>query len=742
MLIVDEASTIGDRDLLTLLRLADRAGATARLIGDTAQHGSIPAGGSFAQLITLGETPELTEIRRLRDPGQRRRAELVRSGNIGRALDELVASGQLELTDSDADTYAAIIGRWYEHRQADNPHPMVHGRNRQRRLLNQIAQAVLAADGTIDMTQAVITRDGRRLAVGDDVTARHGDRSIHPPGDRAAWMRNGTTGRIVAAHHGPDPAEDRITVQTAGGLIGCGRSVFDRRRGGIDHGYAVTSYSVQGSTRSASTSAITATTARSELYVDITRGRDTNQLYGTRLTNDGDTEAHLPRLDSELIPTLHRHLARGTVRTALAVDPDALAVSGARRGRNLLGLLAARQRGENGPIDQAIHRTTAAVRRQARSTPPDTLRKVTGRTKSAVTKHLRDLRIEAAKGIDVAQRPLTVEQVARQWLAVAAPKRRQPSTMARLTRRIEQHVIPGVGQRRVDQLRPEDVEAWLTSEAAVGQSLRTIQDYRGDLRQILGWAERRRLVTWNAAKEAELPLDAKRSDPKRSLTLAQLARLYVALEGDRMAPYFVMLAELGLRPQEADALRWSEVDLDAGVVSIVWAMKRGDGGTPLDVGIPKTPGSRRKLRLTSAAADALARRKAEQAAERLAAGAVWSCDDRWANLVFTSEIGTPMHPSNVRRTLRAAIQRANSDPELDQEATPELVVSGGFTPYEFGRHTAASLAVDAGATPYEVADLLGHTTTRMLDRHYRHRVSEIVDTAADIERRRTSTPPT
>ena len=42
---------------------------------------------------------------------------------------------------------------------------------------------------------------------------------------------------------------------------------------------------------------------------------------------------------------------------------------------------------------------------------------------------------------------------------------------------------------------------------------------------------------------------------------------------------------------------------------------------------------------------------------------------------------------------------------------------------------------------YEVADLLGHTTTRMLDRHYRHRVSEIVDTAADIERRRTSTHP-
>ncbi len=60
-----------------------------------------------------------------------------------------------------------------------------------------------------------------------------------------------------------------------------------------------------------------------------------------------------------------------------------------------------------------------------------------------------------------------------------------------------------------------------------------------------------------------------------------------------------------------------------------------------------------------------------------------------------------------------------------------------FTPYEVGRHTAASLLVDAGASPYQVADQLGHTTTRMLDRHYRHRISDVVDTAAAVERVRT-----
>jgi len=378
ILIVDEASTIGDRDLLAILRLADGAGATVRLIGDTAQHGSVPAGGSFAQLVELGgdDTPELTEVRRLRDPAQCRRSELVRSGQIIRALDELQESGQLVLTDSDAETYAAMLDRWYVHRRSGDDHPMVHGRNRQRRLLNQIAQAVLAADGTVDLEHAVTLSDGRRLCLGDDVIARHGDRSVHPDSDGSAWMRNGTTGRIIAVHRGGVPADDRVTVRTSVGPIEVRRAVFDRRRGGLDLGYAVTSYAVQGSTRNASTSAVTATTARSELYVDITRGRDSNQLYATRRAADRDGEEHLPRLDRELVPTLQHRLARGTVRTALAIDPDALAVGQARRGRDLLGLLAAHRRVEIGALDQAIDRAIAAVRRQAQSAPPGALKAV------------------------------------------------------------------------------------------------------------------------------------------------------------------------------------------------------------------------------------------------------------------------------------------------------------------------------------------------------------------------------
>lgn len=363
-------------------------------------------------------------------------------------------------------------------------------------------------------------------------------------------------------------------------------------------------------------------------------------------------------------------------------------------------------------------------------------RRVVGTTKTEVTKRLRELRIQAARGTDLALRPPTVAELVREWRRKAAPLKKSPATLARLDRRLRQHVIPGVGHHRVDKLRPEDVERWLTAEAAAGQALRTIQDYRGDLRQVLAWAERRRLITWNVAATAELPPDATRSAPKRSLTRQQRDRLYEAFEGDRSGPYFVVLAELGLRPGEADALAWTDVDLDLGVVSILRAMKRADGGRPLSIGEPKTNGSRRKLRLTTLATSALVRRSAQQTTERFAVGPAWSRDERWADLVFTSEVGTPVHPSNLRRTLAAAIRRTNAAPATDGNMPMEPIPLD-FTPYEVGRHTAASLLVDAGASPYQVADQLGHTTTRMLDRHYRHRISDVVDTAAAVERVRT-----
>ena len=45
-----------------------------------------------------------------------------------------------------------MLGRWHDARDDGRAHPMVHGRNRERRILNQVAQQLLIDDGSVDPT--------------------------------------------------------------------------------------------------------------------------------------------------------------------------------------------------------------------------------------------------------------------------------------------------------------------------------------------------------------------------------------------------------------------------------------------------------------------------------------------------------------------------------------------------------------------------------------------------------------
>lgn len=357
-------------------------------------------------------------------------------------------------------------------------------------------------------------------------------------------------------------------------------------------------------------------------------------------------------------------------------------------------------------------------------------RKVTGRSRAEVSKKLAALRQEASQNVDIGRRALTVAELVEQWKKLGCPGprgKKQASTIAALRGRLDNHLVPAIGTLRLDELRPEHFERWWRREAGSGHRHSTILDYRGDAVQLLNEAVRRRLMTWNPAKVAHMP-DAAGPRPQTVLSRKDRDQLCATLEGysrvpggppvrERLEAFFVLLADQGLRPGEAGGLTWERVDLDAGLVFIDRAIKRGEGGAAIDIGPPKTRKSARTLELNARAIAALRRHRAQQSRERLLAGPGWNSDPRWHDLVFTNEIGGPLHPSNVRRSLTKACERAEVP----------LV-----TPYEL-RHTAATILSDH--VPLErVADQLGHSDTRMVERVYRHR-PQVVRTAAEVEDR-------
>ena len=200
--------------------------------------------------------------------------------------------------------------------------------------------------------------------------------------------------------------------------------------------------------------------------------------------------------------------------------------------------------------------------------------------------------------------------------------------------------------------------------------------------------------------------------PSKALSVEQAQQLLRAAAEERpggdphpLHGYVVLLLTTGLRPEEARALRWDHVDLDAGTVA-VWRSDRAGGDT-------KTPKSRLTLRLAQIAVDALRRRKAGQAADRLKAGEIWQD----SGLVFTTTVGTVLDQHNIRRGFRQITRAAG----LGDEWVPREL-----------RHTFVSIMPAGGVSVEEIARLAGHQQTSTTELVYRRELRPVIATGAEI----------
>lgn len=341
--------------------------------------------------------------------------------------------------------------------------------------------------------------------------------------------------------------------------------------------------------------------------------------------------------------------------------------------------------------------------------------KVVGRTKTEVRDKLRDLQRAAEAGLPVGDGALTFGAYIDGWLADVLPARgrvKSSNTVDNYRWAVERHLKPALGAKRLRSLTPEDVESVLRRLAEDGMARNSVMRVRSVAVMALKHAQRRDLVARNAAELAEMPATARAPEEGRSLTVDQAGQLLAVAEGDRLGPLVVVGLMLGLRPGELCGLRWTDVDLDARTLHVRQSLKRErgeDGREVLRFGEPKTPKSRRSLTMPSPVVAALGRQRALQARERLVVGAGWAD----LGLVFTTTIGTPVNPSNLRH----AVARLTTAAGL-----------GAWHPNEL-RHSACSLLSAAGVPLEHVADILGHDGTRMAARFYRHAVAPAVGAA-------------
>ena len=323
IVIVDEGSTIADRDLRRLIGAVTESGAALRIVGDPAQHGAVGAGGSFRSLTERhrGDTPQLIGNRRLTSAPERHAADLVRNGAIDQALNVLAANNQLDVADTERHAHIIALTRWWNARQTSEPHPMVDRVNDTRRTLNHLAHNLRLHAGELEPGSARIIA-GTEYCVGDHVIAKQPARHLHPDADPDHYIRNGATGTII------DLNDNGATIAFTGlGTITVPTDFIagQHHQPGLDLGYAVTSYAVQGATYDQSTSIVTPASSQPELYVNITRGRHHNHVIAVTPTPPNEDEPHLPRLPPPpLLAAIEHSVKHRRGETAIIdLDPDA-----------------------------------------------------------------------------------------------------------------------------------------------------------------------------------------------------------------------------------------------------------------------------------------------------------------------------------------------------------------------------------------------------------------------------------
>ncbi|MFN0029840.1 MAG: MobF family relaxase, partial [Acidimicrobiales bacterium] len=311
VVVVDEASTLGNRQHARLVHHIHVSGVAMRAIGDPAQHGAVEAGGMWAQLVRRwpDRTPALTENRRqaaVEMTDVRLAGVDYRAGRIADALARLDTNQRIITAPTAPELLDALAADWYVDRQTHRNNPegvpssrMIAEHHHERRALNTRAQALLRADGTL-------TGEGVRIGestfhVGDEVIARAQNRKLRPAGgDRNSYIRNGTTGTVTAitgktgrqdlivifADRGPIRVpHDWLTLPVRPGVVG-----------GLAPAYAVTSHAAQGDTyRSGRIIANDASNPQA-VYVGLTRGTNDTRIYTVKRDPPTiDTDPKLPR---------------------------------------------------------------------------------------------------------------------------------------------------------------------------------------------------------------------------------------------------------------------------------------------------------------------------------------------------------------------------------------------------------------------------------------------------------------
>ena len=304
---------------------------------------------------------------------------------------------------------------------------------------------------------------------------------------------------------------------------------------------------------------------------------------------------------------------------------------------------------------------------------------------------------------------MTLKELINLWLYDEVKLKRKIATFDLYHSVTKTHVIPELGSIPLNKLNTLHIHQFLKSLLDKGVSQDTAMFIVRTLKVVLNWAVKMQLISKNPAANIQTREKSTGSEMK-VWTDEQVRHFLKTAANSRFYPVFYLAITTGMRLGELLGLKWSDVDLNRGVISIRRILQRTSEGLKL-IEQTKTVKSRRLINISPSTAEVLEMHRIKQKEEMIKYN---YCNND--NLVFTTRYGKPIDPKSLRDSFYRIIKKAR----LPRIRFHDL------------RHTHATLLLQQGIHPKIVSERLGHTSISMTLDIYSHVIPSIQKEAAEM----------
>ncbi len=298
---------------------------------------------------------------------------------------------------------------------------------------------------------------------------------------------------------------------------------------------------------------------------------------------------------------------------------------------------------------------------------------------------------------------VTVAEATERWIAHCEAENLEFGTIKQRRQHLTLHIAPFIGREKLASLTMPRIHQFDADLRKAGRSIAMRRKIITNLKTMLTYCQGQGLVAQNVARGVKIKAD-KRSAPaklKEGIDFPTKAEIRALLDNvsERWRAFFVVAIFTGLRASELRGLRWLDIDLDAGKLTVA---QRADAWRR--IGAPKSAAGKRDVLLVPMAINALRQWKL-------------TCPAGELGLVFPNNTGRVDSLPNIQRRVWGPLQIKCG--LIDATSQPR---------YRFHslRHAAASLFIaHLGWTPKRVQEVMGHASITMTFDRYGHLFTDI-----------------